>query len=97
MVLATVPGGASDEKEPTGDFLSGTDFGERTEGGWIEIQGESFMVSVEFLGGSHSESPVGLASIRAIPACDRDSSHVAHDSEIPDRLIRHCVILLRRK
>jgi hypothetical protein len=32
-----------------GDFLSGTDFGEGAEGRCVEIQGERFMVSVEFL------------------------------------------------
>ena len=42
-------GSASNEKEPTRDFLSGADFGEGAEGGWIEIQGERFVVSVEFL------------------------------------------------
>jgi hypothetical protein len=47
-------GCSSDEKEPAGDFLSGADFGERTEGGCIEIQGERFVVSVEFLSGRHS-------------------------------------------
>ena len=44
----------SDEKEPARDFLSCADFGERTECGWIKIQGERFVVSVEFLNGRHS-------------------------------------------
>ena len=61
MVLATVPEAppttASYYKEPARDFLSGADFGERTEGGWIEIQGKRFVVSVEFLGGRHNASP----------------------------------------
>jgi hypothetical protein len=47
-------GCSSDEKEPAGNFLSGSDFGERTEGGRIEIQAERFVVSIEFLSGSHS-------------------------------------------
>jgi len=50
--LGDSAGCSSDEKEPTRDFLSGADFGERTERGWIEIQGECFMVSIEFLNGS---------------------------------------------
>ncbi len=50
-------GGASYYKEPARDFLSGADFGERTEGGRIEIQGERLAVSVEFLSGRHSQAP----------------------------------------
>ena len=46
------PGGPSHQQEPTRDFLSGANFGERAKGGWIEIQGERFVVSVEFLRGS---------------------------------------------
>ena len=41
-------GGTSYDEEPAGDFLSSADFGERTERGRIEIEGECFMVSVEF-------------------------------------------------
>ena len=40
--------------QPARDFLSGADLGERDEGGWIEIQCECFVVSVEFLSGRHS-------------------------------------------
>jgi len=40
--------GSPSHEEPTRDFLSGTDFGERTEGGCIKIQGERFVVSVKF-------------------------------------------------
>jgi hypothetical protein len=58
-------GSASYYKEPAGDFLSGADFGEGTEGGWIKIQGEGFVVSVEFVGGRHNEAPVGKPSKKA--------------------------------
>ena len=33
-------GGATHYKEPARDFLSGADFGERTKGGWVEVQSE---------------------------------------------------------
>src|SRR5260221_14487384 len=51
-------GCSSDEKEPARDFLSSADFGERAEGGWIEIQSERFVVSVEFLSRRHSQDSV---------------------------------------
>lgn len=38
---------------------SSIDFSERTEGGRIEIQGERFIVSAEFLSGRDSQAPVG--------------------------------------
>ena len=62
MVLATVPEAPPTSKEPTRDFLSGANFGERAEGGWIEIQGERFVVSVELLSRWHSKGPVGQMS-----------------------------------
>jgi len=52
MVLATVP-----DEEPAGDFLSGADFREGTEGGEIEINGERFVVRVEFFSGRHGQAP----------------------------------------
>src|SRR5260370_4303234 len=57
-------GGASYYKEPACDFLSGADFGERTEGGCIKIQGERFVVSVEFFSGRRSQVPFGRLSTR---------------------------------
>ena len=57
-------GGASYDEEPASDFLSGADFGEGTEGGCIKIQGERFVVSVEFFSGRHSRAPLGRPSKR---------------------------------
>src|SRR6266481_6636929 len=51
-------GGASHDEKPAGDFLSGADFGEGTERGGIEINGERFVVSVEFFSGRHSQAPL---------------------------------------
>jgi hypothetical protein len=51
-------GGASYDEEPAGDFLSGADFGEGTECGGIKINGERFVVSVEFFSGRHSQVPL---------------------------------------
>ena len=64
MVLATVPEAPPEDEEPAGDFLSSADFGEGTELGRIEIEGECFMVSVEFLSGRHRQAPVGRPSKR---------------------------------
>jgi hypothetical protein len=49
--LGNGAGSGSDHQEPARDFLAGTDFGEGTEGGWIEIQRQCFAVSVEFFSG----------------------------------------------
>jgi len=46
------------------DFLSGADLGERAEGGSVKIQGERFMVSVEFLSERHSQAPIGPPTSR---------------------------------
>jgi len=51
-------------QEPARDFLSGADFGEGTEGGCIKIQGERFVVSVEFFSRRHSQVPFGRLSTR---------------------------------
>src|SRR5450755_2654224 len=51
-------GGASYDEEPAGDFLSGADFGEGTERGGVEIDGERFVVSVESFSGRHSQAPL---------------------------------------
>jgi len=57
-------GCAAYNQEPARDFLSGSDFGERTEGGWIKIQGESFAVGINFFDGRHGQAPVGPTSER---------------------------------
>ena len=57
-------GGAAHDKEPARDFLSGADFGERTEGRWIEVQGKRFLVGVEFFSGRHSHVPVERTSLQ---------------------------------
>src|SRR3984893_13290731 len=57
-------GGASYYQEPARDFLSGTDFGEGTEGGCIKIHRERFVVSVESFSGRHSQLPFGRLSTR---------------------------------
>src|ERR1700687_5051853 len=57
-------GSASYYKEPARDFLSGADFGEGTKGGCIKIQGERFVVSVEFFSGRHNQAPLGRPSKR---------------------------------
>src|SRR5262249_47161990 len=51
-------GGAAYDQEPARDFLSGANFGERTESGRIEVQGERFLVSVHFFSRRHSYAPV---------------------------------------
>ncbi len=74
-------GRSSDKKEPARDFLSGADFGERAEGGWIEIEGERFVVSVEFLSGRHNTSsvdsqlPALSTSLRRRPLCFQFTRH----------------------
>ena len=60
-----MPDAPPDEKEAAGDFLSGADFGERTEGRWIEIQCKRFLVAVEFFSGRHSHVPVERTSQEA--------------------------------
>ncbi len=55
-------GGAAYYQEPARDLLSGANFGEGTEGGWIKIQGERFAVAVELFDRRHREAPVGRTS-----------------------------------
>jgi hypothetical protein len=70
--------GAADDKEPARDFLSGTDFGEGTEGGWIEVHGERFLVvsnfSAEGIATLQSSGLMKKHDLNLTPSCARSSS-----------------------
>jgi hypothetical protein len=51
-------GGTAHYKKPARDFLSGADFGERAKCGWVKVQSDRFVVSVDFFSGRHSHPPV---------------------------------------